>query len=745
MVEDQVLFAYGVIVVTTSAFLRYPIAGASFCLAALLIACGGSHTPAPTGPVPSANTTLQAETGNNTSAANSFARQTNGNAGSGNVSKVATNSLLYSGSNTKLYVTWMGWFGKPDHMNVGYNSADSAQVHAQVQDMISRGIQGAIAAWYGTSNTVIENATTLLRNEAEANSGTFQFAIMEDVGALGSAAKANACDVTDQLISDLTYVASQYESSPAYIKMNGRPVILFFNVDNYYIDWNRVIASIPGNPLLFFRGNNGLTRPLSDGGFSWVNIKSNDPFDTELDLQASFYQTAQQSPQRVAFGSAFKGFNDTLAAWSTNRVVDQNCGQTWMQSFSEAGKFYNSGNQLPAMMVATWNDYEEGTAIESGIDNCVYLVPSQSGTKINWTVNGNENTIDHYTVFISTDDKNLSAVTDAPRGTHAVDLSKMNLSSSTTYSVYIKAIGQPSIQNKISPAIAYHPGDQPPTISLNVSQSAALSFTASTSGSSGNVSKSIIDFGDGTVVNGNSASHTYKTVGTYLITASVFDAAGASAVDVQQVSTKPSSGGVTIFSPGSGSTVNWPTTLTASANSGTQVSAIRVLIDGTEAYAAHGEAINTSLKVFTGTHQITVQSLDASGNTIGSSSLQVNAEPTDVPPDANIVLTALPNISPTTVLGCTATSSDPDGFLINHKLQFSNGSKFSTTGAVENFAAPGTYTATATVTDQFGATTTTSNTFNISAGHVSFVGSSGSQQTTPHQQAPIEPMQPPQQ
>jgi hypothetical protein len=94
--------------------------------------------------------------------------------------------------------------------------------------MMSRGIQGAIAAWYGPTSTVIDNATMLLKNEAEAHSGEFEFAIMEDVGALGSAAVSNGCDVTDQLISDLSYVATQYESSSAYMHMNGRPVVFFF-------------------------------------------------------------------------------------------------------------------------------------------------------------------------------------------------------------------------------------------------------------------------------------------------------------------------------------------------------------------------------------------------------------------------------------------------------------------------------------------------------------------------------------
>jgi PKD domain-containing protein len=669
----------------------------------------GSNPPVTT-TLPPASTTLQAETGNNTSAPNAFARQSNGNAAAGNVSKLPISSLLYTGSTTKIYATWLGWFGQPDHMNVGYVSDTQAQVHAQVQDMISRGIAGAIADWYGVANASIENATTLLKNEAEASSGHFQFAIMEDGGALHSAATSNGCDVTAQLISDLSYIASHYESSPAYIRWNGRPLVYFFDVDAFYIDWTRVLSTVPGNPLVLLRGTNGFTKATSDGGYSWVNILQNTPFDPELNLQDTFFQAAQQAPQRLAVATAFKGFNDTLAEWSTNRVIDQDCGQTWIQSFAEAGKFYSSSNQLPSLQIATWNDYEEGTAIEPGIDNCVYLVPSQSGTTINWTVNGQENTIDHYSVFISTDGTNLSPLIDIPAGTHAVDLSKVKLSENTTYFVFVKAIGIPSIQNKMSPAIAYRSGDQPPAVSLNVSQSGDLTYTASTSGSSGSVAKSVIDFGDGTVANGASASHKYSAVGTYLITATVYDSAGASSVAVQQISAKAASNGVTLFSPGSGSTVNWPTPVIASANPGTPVSAMQVLIDGQVAYAAHGDTINTAVKVFTGSHQISVQSLDASGNSTSTASLTVDAEPGDIPPTANIVVTVMPNISPTTVLACSAAST---GFIIGQKLQYSDGSVFTTPAALETFSAPGTYTVTATVTNQFGATNTASTTFTV--------------------------------
>jgi len=264
-----------------------PLKGALILLASAglvfwLSGCGSAHTNKSSGGSggPGAATTLQAETGNNTSAADSFVRQTNGNVGAGNVSKLPLKSLLPGGSNTKMYVTWLGWFGRQDHMNVGYNSGDAAQVHNQVQDMISRGVDGAIAAWYGAGTTSIESATQLLKKEAETHGGQFQFAIMEDTGALGSAAISNGCDVTDQLISDLTYIASEYESSPAYMRFNGRPVVFFFYVDSYYIDWNRVISSIPGNPLLIFQGPDGLTRKQSEGdshGFSSIRVTPSIP------------------------------------------------------------------------------------------------------------------------------------------------------------------------------------------------------------------------------------------------------------------------------------------------------------------------------------------------------------------------------------------------------------------------------------------------------------------------------------
>jgi hypothetical protein len=109
------------------------------------------------------STTLSAQTANNTSADNNFANQANGNLGANNVSKVNIHSLLYGGATTTLLAQLLLWFGDPRHMNVGYNSNDAAQVKRQIEDMISRGIDGVIVDWYGPNNQIDEATQLVIR------------------------------------------------------------------------------------------------------------------------------------------------------------------------------------------------------------------------------------------------------------------------------------------------------------------------------------------------------------------------------------------------------------------------------------------------------------------------------------------------------------------------------------------------------------------------------------------------------
>ena len=494
-------------------------------------------------------TTLSAETENNTSAANSFPGLNNGDSAPGNVSKLPISNLLYSGAETQIYAHFMPWYaaGLTNHLNVGYNSDDPDQVHAQVSDMISRGINGVIVDWYGPDSPIENNTTLLMKAEAESRNGDFVFAITEDVGALNACARTAGCNITQQLISDLTYIYNTYESSQAYMTINGRPVVFFFAVDQYSINWATVrsAAHTLGNPYFIFNGSNSSLNHIdADGYFVWLIIGSS-PGDEGLGTLNQFYSLINNTSD-LTYGGSYHGFNESLAPWlkGSPRIMNQNCGQTWLDTFNTVQNYYSSAHQLPAMQIVTWNDYEEGTEIETGISNCVAISPSASNGSMTWTISGNENAVDHYTVFISLDGQSLMKLGDVPSGTHTFDLSSFDLVANTPYQLFVEAVGLPSFLNVMSGAVQYSSGSAPkqPNAVLTVSPmtgAVPLSVTASTAASSspnGPIVSSLIDFGDGTPsVSGPSATHTYGTAGAFTLTGTVTDSAGETASTTQTV------------------------------------------------------------------------------------------------------------------------------------------------------------------------------------------------------------------
>jgi Glycosyl hydrolase family 71 len=411
---------------------------------------GGSGTSGSSGS--SGNTVLLSSvTGNNTSAANGFQTQSNGNLGANNVSKVNIHSLLYSGATTKVFVQYLLWFGQADHMNIGYTSNNATQVQNQINDMVSRGIDGVIIDWYGPNNA-IDQAAQLVMEQAEQHPG-FQFAIMVDAGALGASSQGGSPQ--QALIQIMQYAEQKYFSSSAYMKINGQPVVTDFNVDlQYQIDWNAVNAALPVSPRYIFQDNDGFTHTLSDGSYSWVMPQIG---DYGLGYLQNFYSTGMAYPNLETMGATYKGFNDTLASWGSNRIMDQQCGQTWLQTFQQVNSQYSAQNQLPYLQLVTWNDYEEGTETESGIDNCFSLNASLSGSTLEWTINGDENTIDHYAVYASPDGNTLQQIAQVQPGTYSVNLCSAGVPSGTTQ-VFVQAVGKPSMANRMPGPVAYSGG-----------------------------------------------------------------------------------------------------------------------------------------------------------------------------------------------------------------------------------------------------------------------------------------------
>ncbi len=396
-------------------------------------------------------TTLSVLTSNNTSVPDSFAGHPNGNAAAGNISKIDLHSLLYSGSRTRIYAHLMMWWGSPKHVNIGYDSTDPAQIQRQIGDMISRGVDGVLIDWYG-AGTPSDQATLGVMKEAEKHPG-FTFAVIVDNGAI-KWYSCPGCSPQEALADHLQYLERTYFSSPAYLHVGEKPVVSNFDIDNAYtVDWQAANKTLTAPPAFIFQHSSGFTHVLSDGSYAWIQPTTN---DYGMGYLKDFYATGKSHPDLQTFGTVYKGFNDTIASWTLNRIMSQQCGQTWLQTFAKINSLYSASHQLDALQLATWNDYEEGTEIESGIDNCVSITAKMSGSSIRWDIKGNENTIDHYKVFISKDGQNLMPLTDMATGLRSLNLCSFSLAQGQ-YKLFVQAIGRPSMANHMAGMVTYTP------------------------------------------------------------------------------------------------------------------------------------------------------------------------------------------------------------------------------------------------------------------------------------------------
>lgn len=584
----------------------------------------GSVWAAPSGFTFAPTTTLALETGNNTSAADSWRQKNLGeNASAGNVSKVPVRSLLYAGASTRIYAHLMPWFGRPDHMDVGYTSSDPAQVKRQVSDMLSRGIQGVVIDWYGPGPNLENDTALAFIREAESR-GNFEVAIMEDKGALNATASAGG-DVAGRLIADLDYVHATYESSPAYMRANGRPLVFEFGLEALSIDWGRVRNAASGNPIFIWENADGWSRPESGGAFAWI-----DPLHASIGYLDDYYGRVASAPaSAIIFGTAYKGFDDRLAAWTANRVMDQRNAQTWLETFAKIDSTYSASRQLGFLQLVTWNDYEEGTELESGIENGVSVSPSLSGSTLGWSIAGDESTLDHFTVFISTDGSQLMPLADVPASSRSYDLAPFGLGA-VGYSLFVKAVGKPCIVNKMSAAVAWSSGSPPPPPPPPPPSSIAIHVAEPTAGatSSGPLHvvadatssypiSAVFVYVDDQLAYQTAASAVDTSIalglGAHKVVVQTWDSTGALAKSPDIWVTIASPLAVSVASPRDGADVGSPVHVVGSASSASPIDAIKIYVDDQDVFTVHAASVDTLLPLAPGSHRIVVQAWDTTG------------------------------------------------------------------------------------------------------------------------------------
>ena len=275
--------------------------------------------------------------------------------------------------NPKVIAVYVPWFGDPEHIKVGYNTNDPAVLRRQIAQAKNLGVQAFAVDWYGERRPFLDRSYALMQQVASQSH--FKVALMydeteEDTGqgtTESLAAMAKAYD---------NYLRPGALGRDAYLEYNGRPVIFIFPKRGH-TDWDRVRAQVnqwPIPPLLIYKDDPPPQYANAfDGNYAWVHPSkewTKDGSDWGKEYLEAFYKKMQSQPGKIAVGTAWPGFDDTKASWSLDRHIDERCGKTYEDTL-HLFRTYNQIQPMPFLMIATWNDYEEGTAIEAGVGrNC---------------------------------------------------------------------------------------------------------------------------------------------------------------------------------------------------------------------------------------------------------------------------------------------------------------------------------------------------------------------------------------
>lgn len=269
----------------------------------------------------------------------------------------------------KLLAVYMPWFGDHVHMDVGYSSDDPAVLRRQIQQAHRMGISAFIVDWYGESRPFSDHNFGLLEEAAEE--AHFQVAL------LYNESEDDDGQATDEAMAAMdrayeAYIGPEAPHHRAYLTYNGRPMIFIFPKHGH-VDWDRVVDHCrqwEASPLLFYKDEPpaqfsgdfaGLYAWVQPGTPGWTADGSN---WGEQYLQNFYKNMTNRHPDKIAVGAAWPGFNDSAAKWGLNRHMQSRCGETFEDTLHLYNRYFDADRPLPFVMIETWNDYEEGTAIE---------------------------------------------------------------------------------------------------------------------------------------------------------------------------------------------------------------------------------------------------------------------------------------------------------------------------------------------------------------------------------------------
>jgi glycoprotein endo-alpha-1,2-mannosidase len=232
-----------------------------------------------------------------------------------------------------------------------YDSLDPETVRRHIREAKAAGIDGFIASWWGLS-TFEDRAFGILLDVAEE----------EDFLATIYYEDAQA---SSQIITDVSTIVSRYTSSPAFLKVEGRPVIFFYvrvTAKFSLSQWESVFTALHDRGKSIFAIADGL-EPEFLGVFQGVHTYN--PVSVPLEETAETYRSVSLAARvrgDLFAATVLPGYEEAVPR-SDSPTAQRADGETYRAYWAVA-----RASKPHWILITSFNEWHEGSEIEPSVE-----------------------------------------------------------------------------------------------------------------------------------------------------------------------------------------------------------------------------------------------------------------------------------------------------------------------------------------------------------------------------------------
>jgi hypothetical protein len=258
-----------------------------------------------------------------------------------------------------------------------YSSDAPADIDAQARQAQSAGIDAFVVSWQGRSNESNDRRMRMVLDASRA--ANMRACLYVETFIVNRTNDSSLPTDPDVMVEWLEDAVDLYASHPAYLRVEGRPVILVYAASRLPESaWRDALARVRAsgrNPIVVGDFYHSRLINVLEGEYQYLNVTLSSDALLELDRTESlrvrtFNLLRPDDRRRIWVASVSPGVDDRrLAARASHLFVDRVDGAVYENQWNAA-----ITTAADWVVITTWNEWWENTEIEPGVKYGTYYL-----------------------------------------------------------------------------------------------------------------------------------------------------------------------------------------------------------------------------------------------------------------------------------------------------------------------------------------------------------------------------------